>query len=204
MKLGLQGVSVIFASGDDGVGNVGGAAGCDFNGGAFTPYYGASCPYVTAVGATQISQLAAVNSTQVAVGSPGSDFYSGGGFSAYFATPSYQASALASYFANHNPPYNASIYNASGRGIPDVSALGTPIATVAEGIEVLQAGTSASAPLFAGIITLINEQRLAAGKGPVGFLNPTLYANPDAFTDVRPHDFFLFLSSRMRAGQETR
>jgi tripeptidyl-peptidase I len=183
MKLGLQGVSVIFASGDNGVGSIGG---CAFNGGAFTPYYGASCPYVTAVGATQINQSAAVSSTEVAVGDASGEFYSGGGFSAYFSAPSYQASTLATYFAGHNPPYNSSLYNASGRGFPDVSALGTSIVTIVGGVEVLQSGTSASAPLFAGIITLINEQRLAAGKSPVGFLNPTLYANPDAFTDVWP------------------
>ena len=33
-------------------------------------------------------------------------------------------------------------------------------------------------------MTLVNEQRIAAGKGPVGFLNPTLYANPDIFNDI--------------------
>lgn len=50
-------------------------------------------------------------------------------------------------------------------------------------------GTSASAPIFSSIITLINEQRLAAGKSAVGFLNPTLYQNPDAFTDVSSFAF---------------
>jgi subtilase family serine protease len=45
-------------------------------------------------------------------------------------------------------------------------------------------GTSASAPIVSSIITLINEQRLAAGKSTVGFINPTIYQNPDAFTDV--------------------
>ena len=45
-------------------------------------------------------------------------------------------------------------------------------------------GTSMSAPIFASIINLINEQRLTAGKSTVGFLNPTLYSNPQAFTDI--------------------
>lgn len=45
-------------------------------------------------------------------------------------------------------------------------------------------GTSASAPIVAGIVTLLNEARLKAGKSPVGFLNPTFYKNPDAFNDI--------------------
>ena len=45
-------------------------------------------------------------------------------------------------------------------------------------------GTSASAPTFGAIITLINEQRANSGKGPVGFINPTIYANPSAFNDI--------------------
>ena len=45
-------------------------------------------------------------------------------------------------------------------------------------------GTSASSPFFAGLISLINEERLKAGKPQMGFLNPFLYANPDAFFDV--------------------
>jgi len=45
-------------------------------------------------------------------------------------------------------------------------------------------GTSASAPAFAAMISLLNEARLAAGKAPMGYLNPWLYQNPDAFTDI--------------------
>merc|ERR1712070_450450 len=45
-------------------------------------------------------------------------------------------------------------------------------------------GTSASSPAFAGLISLINEARLNAGKPAMGFLNPFLYKNEDAFTDV--------------------
>jgi len=45
-------------------------------------------------------------------------------------------------------------------------------------------GTSASTPVIASIIALINDELLAAGKPTLGFLNPWLYANKDAFTDV--------------------
>jgi tripeptidyl-peptidase-1 len=41
-----------------------------------------------------------------------------------------------------------------------------------------------SAPIFASIITLINQQRIKAKKSTVGFLNPVLYKNPDAFNDI--------------------
>jgi tripeptidyl-peptidase-1 len=191
MKLGLQGVSIIYASGDSGVGCA------DTNGTQFAPFFPATCPYVTSVGATQVNQGAAITDVESAASDPINEFYSGGGFSNRFAAPSYQSSALATFFAGHKPPYASSVYNASGRGFPDVSALGQNIINISGGQQILQAGTSASAPIFASIITLINEQRLAAGKKPAGFLNPTLYANPSAFTDVRPlhtHvlDFFFF------------
>ena len=45
-------------------------------------------------------------------------------------------------------------------------------------------GTSASSPTFAGVIALINDARVAAGKSPMGFLNPFIYANPQAFNDI--------------------
>lgn len=38
--------------------------------------------------------------------------------------------------------------------------------------------------MFASIITLINDARLKAGKRPVGFLNPVLYANPYVLNDI--------------------
>ena len=45
-------------------------------------------------------------------------------------------------------------------------------------------GTSASTPLFAGLVSLINDVRVSKGKKPLGFLNPFIYSNPQAFTDV--------------------
>merc|ERR1712028_239619 len=45
-------------------------------------------------------------------------------------------------------------------------------------------GTSASTPVFAGIVSLLNDARLKKGLKPLGFLNPWLYQNADAFTDV--------------------
>jgi tripeptidyl-peptidase-1 len=45
-------------------------------------------------------------------------------------------------------------------------------------------GTSASTPIFSAIITRLNEARLGAGKKPIGFLNPSLYANPGMLNDI--------------------
>ena len=42
----------------------------------------------------------------------------------------------------------------------------------------------ASAPVFGSVINLINEKRIQAGKSPVGFINPALYANPQVMNDV--------------------
>lgn len=113
-------------------------------------------------------------------------FGSGGGFSNYFSVPSYQTSAVKHFMENYAPIYGPNVYNDTGkaRGYPDVSAIGSNVATVFDGSTLGLGGTSASAPIFGGIVTLLNEERIKAGKGPIGFLNPTLYKNPDAFNDI--------------------
>jgi len=76
-----------------------------------------------------------------------------------------------------------------GRGFPDVAALGTNVAVATRKAGKFrccdaQGGTSASAPIFAAIISHLNVERLARGMKPMGFLNPWLYQNPDVFNDV--------------------
>merc|ERR1712176_1565755 len=44
-------------------------------------------------------------------------------------------------------------------------------------------GTSCAAPTAAGVIGLLNDVRLQAGKPPLGFLNPFIYQNAAAFND---------------------
>lgn len=198
MKLGMQGMSVVVASGDSGVAGRGGdptPSNClGENGKVFAPDFPASCPYLTAVGATVIPMGASASSHQeVAV----TRFPSGGGFSNIYERPSYQSQAVADYFAKADPDYpfyetvnnnsfgaNGGIYNRIGRGYPDVSAIGDNVVIVNKLIPTSIGGTSASAPVFAAILTRINEERLAAGKPTVGFVNPVLYAHPEAFYDV--------------------
>ncbi|KAK6220904.1 hypothetical protein LQW54_001824 [Pestalotiopsis sp. IQ-011] len=83
-----------------------------------------------------------------------SSWSSSGGFSRYYPTPAYQQPALATYFADHDPGSGDSYFSTA----PAV-------------------GSQTSPPR-------VNEERLAVGKGPVGFINPVLYANPTIFNDI--------------------
>ncbi|RAK75328.1 S53 family peptidase [Aspergillus fijiensis CBS 313.89] len=203
LKLGLQGTSILIASGDDGVAGPPGDYtddGCLGNGTIFSPAFPNSCPWVTNVGATKLYPGYTVADGESAAYDPIGDPYSiayasGGGFSNIYPIPSYQAAAVAEYFKNHNPPYpyykgaanigkNGGLYNRLGRGYPDVAANGDNIAMFNAGEYILEGGTSASTPIFSSVINRIIEKRIAAGKGPVGFLNPVLYRNADALNDI--------------------
>ncbi|CAN8096667.1 unnamed protein product [Discula destructiva] len=201
MKLGLQGVTIVISSGDYGVGSFpgdptpSGCAGPDQT--IFYPASDASCPYILAVGSTQFDKVSGNSSTPKYVESSTSRFGSGGGFSNYFDTPAYQEDQVATYFDTvsldftgyTDPGVNFStagtgVYKIGGRGYPDVSAIGDFYVVRAQGQFGRVGGTSLSAPVWAAIITRVNEERLAVGKATVGFLNPTLYAHPEVFTDV--------------------
>lgn len=65
-----------------------------------------------------------------------------------------------------------------------MSAIGDNVIIYNKGAPTLIGGTSAAAPVFAAILTRINEKRLAAGKPTVGFVNPVLYANPGVLHDI--------------------
>ena len=91
MKLGLQGTTLVFASGDDGVARRSGPC-LGPNENIFTPDTPANCPYVTAVGATVLPPGSQPGDAETATVS----FSSGGGFSNIFTTPSYQAQSISS------------------------------------------------------------------------------------------------------------
>ena len=67
-------------------------------------------------------------------------------------------------------------YNPNMRAIPDISAVGTQFMTIVSGQPVLLEGTSASAPVFAAMIALVNDARLRKGKQVLGWLNDKLYS----------------------------
>lgn len=122
------------------------------------------------------------NGTEVAAMT--SSWATSGGFSWYFAAPDYQASALATYFADHDPTHVAGYFNRSGRGFPDLAAIGESVAVAVAGQLDDGAGTSAATPLVGALFNRINEERLAAGLSTVGFVNPVLYAHPEIFNDI--------------------
>lgn len=107
MALGARGISVINASGDGGVrGNHDSLNQCTSN--TFIPVFPASCPFVTSVGSTiGVQPERAIN-------------FTGGGFSAVFARPSYQATDV-SAFLDTIPSNFPGVFSKTGRGYPDVS-----------------------------------------------------------------------------------
>lgn len=179
MKLGAQGVSIFVSSGDDGVANFqarSSSSGCGYN-----PSFPASSPYVTAVGATQGVEDGTPEI--VCASDTGGVITSGGGFSTYFSQPSYQSSAVSSYLSSVSPK-PASGYDAGNRGYPDVASSGHNYEVVISGSVYLVSGTSASSPVVAAMASLVNAKLAATNSAPIGFINPTLYANPTQFNDI--------------------
>ncbi|KAK2624864.1 hypothetical protein QTJ16_006057 [Diplocarpon rosae] len=204
MKLGLQGVSFLFASGDHGVASVpgdGSASGClGPKQEIFNPQYPSGCPYVTSVGGSQLAPNGTVYDPEVVMAENlgGSDvnFSSSGGFSNYFTRPRYQQRHVRTYLhrAHLKYPYYSELnvdvntttgfYNRGGRAYPDVSANAANFPSYLDGALTHFYGSSLSSPLFAAVLTLLNQERAAVGKGPIGFINPVLYKHDDVLNDV--------------------
>ncbi|KAJ4856549.1 pro-kumamolisin, activation domain-containing protein [Trichoderma breve] len=154
MKLALQGVTVVESSGDYGV--------ASYPENLFTN-----------------NGCAGTDGKVFYPSADSSTSYSGGGFSNYFDAPE----------CYENPGVNFSdvgdgVYRAGGRGYPDVSAIGERLVAFKRGRWGHVGGTSLSAPIWAAVITLINERRLAANKSTVGFIHPVLYAHTEVFVDI--------------------
>jgi len=179
-KLGVQGVSILVSSGDDGVANFQARnkpENCGYH-----PSFPASSPYVTAIGATQGPES---GEKEIACQSnEGGVITTGGGFSTIFSAPAYQQAAVKGYFATlPTAQQPVSGYATSGRGYPDVSMAGLNYEVVIAGQTYKVSGTSASAPVVAGMVSLVNAARLKAGKPALGFLNTALYQNGKSVTN---------------------
>ncbi|EJD48553.1 tripeptidyl peptidase A [Auricularia subglabra TFB-10046 SS5] len=178
-QLGARGVTLVFSSGDGGVGDGDSNPAtqeCITNDGTnttrFMAAFPAGCPFVTAVGGTHFIP-------EVAIG------FSGGGFSDFFERPAYQDAIVSAFLDTVPQETYAGLFNRSGRGYPDVSLQSSRFQVFVGGRQFLISGTSASSPAFAGIVALLNDARLAAGKSPLGFLNPFLYQEGlAAFNDI--------------------
>ncbi|KAH9025815.1 subtilisin-like protein [Lactarius hengduanensis] len=161
-QLGLRGVSVLFGSGDYGVGS----GDCKAKDGSvqFVPIFPATCPFVTSVGGARGGGIL----PEVAAS------FSGGGFSNIFARPNYQQQAVSSYLQNLGNLYEG-MYNPFGRGVPDIAAQALKFPIILDRNVLIVHGTSCSTPVVAGIISLLNDYMISQGRSPLGFLNPWLY-----------------------------
>jgi kumamolisin len=154
------GVTILAASGDDGStdGTTSGTPTVDFP---------AASPFVLACGGTKLTLSGTTISSEQAWNElAANEGATGGGVSEVFALPSYQQSA--------NVPKAPNGF--VGRGVPDVSGDADPESgynVLVDGLQTVIGGTSAVAPLWAGLLVRINQ---SLGKN-VGYLNPLLYTS---------------------------
>ena len=164
------GITVCVAAGDggsdDGVGD--GGVHVDFP---------ASSPHVLACGGTSLKAQGSGIASEAVWNDGASGGATGGGVSAYFALPSWQSGLQVT------DSQSGSTTALTKRGVPDICGDADPqtgYAVRVDGVDAVIGGTSAVAPLWAGLIARIN-----ANKGsPVGFINAALYRNPRALNDI--------------------
>jgi kumamolisin len=158
------GITICVAAGDDGAsdGVTDGQQHVDFP---------ASSPFALACGGTRVTATGSSLSSEVVWNDGPTGGATGGGVSSVFAKPTWQAAGVPAV----PPP--------GGRGVPDVAGDADPASGYdvrVDGSDTVIGGTSAVAPLWAGLVALLNQ-----GKGSrVGYLNPKLYANAGALRDI--------------------
>lgn len=190
----ILGVTVCAASGDNG------SADEAQQGWDKKPHvdFPSSAPYALGCGGTKLLGSGTKISSEVVWNEGTRGGATGGGVSNYFLKPPYQSKAKV--------PLSPQKKN--GRGVPDVSADADPYTgyqVFVGGKAAVYGGTSAVAPLWAGLIACMN-QRLTAKKGKAaGFLNPLLYAltaPSGALNDITSgnNDIYGSLKGLYRAG----
>ena len=157
---GALGVTITVASGDNGSSDGESGNNVDFP---------ASSPHVLACGGTElIGSGATIEEEVVWNDQADGGGATGGGFSVLFPLPTWQSGAGIS---------------GSGRGVPDVAGDASPESgynILVDGEQEVVGGTSAVAPLWAALITLINQMK----GSPVGFVNAALYGDGGDFHDI--------------------
>jgi kumamolisin len=165
---GTLGVTVLVAAGDGGSsdGLSDGSAHVDFP---------ASSPHVLACGGTRLTANGAKIVSEVVWNDGASGGATGGGVSDAFGLPAWQQGAKV--------PPSVNSGGRVGRGVPDVAGDADPDTgydTYVDGTSGVIGGTSAVAPLWAALVARLNQH----ATQPLGFVNPTLYANGAAFHDI--------------------
>jgi kumamolisin len=158
------GISVYVACGDNGASD-------GVSDGGLHVDFPASSPWVVGCGGTTIG----TDTTDETVwnGLSTGDGATGGGVSAHFPLPAYQASGQVPASPDGTP----------GRGVPDIAAVADPATGYVihvNGSDIIVGGTSAVAPLWAGLTALVN----ATGGVRVGAPHQRLYADPSALRDI--------------------
>jgi kumamolisin len=151
----MLGVSICVAAGDDGSSD-------GVNDGKNHVDFPASSPHVLACGGTNLQSANGTIASETVWNDGSQGGATGGGFSVQFPEPAWQSSA------GVTPPAGF------GRGVPDVSGDADPESgyqILVDGKSMVIGGTSAVAPLWSGLIALLNEK---LGK-PLGFFQPALY-----------------------------
>jgi kumamolisin len=161
------GITITVAAGDNGSSD--GATGNNVD-------FPASSPHVLACGGSKLIGSGSTITSEVVWNEQANDEgATGGGVSNVFPLPSFQANA--------NVP--APSVGGGGRGVPDVAGDADPVTGYqvrVDGQSLVIGGTSAVAPLWAGLIALNNQQN---GKS-AGFIQPQIYAAKaaSAFNDI--------------------
>ena len=161
------GITITVAAGDNGSSD--GATGNNVD-------FPASSPHVLACGGTKLVGSGSTITSEVVWNEQASgEGATGGGVSNVFALPTWQANA------NVPAPSGSS----GGRGVPDVCGDADPVTGYqvrVDGQSLVIGGTSAVAPLWAGLLALNNQQN---GKS-AGFIQPQIYAAKaaSAFNDI--------------------
>jgi kumamolisin len=154
-----MGVTVLVASGDHGATD-------GLASGTFAVDYPSSSPFVIGCGGTKLALSGnTISSEQAWNELAQNEGATGGGVSDYFPIPNFQTKA--------GVPTSPKGFR--GRGVPDVAGDADPTTgynVFVDGQWTVIGGTSAVAPLWAGLLARINQ---AMGK-PAGYLNPLLYA----------------------------
>jgi kumamolisin len=164
------GVTICCAAGDRGSSD-------GVNDGLVHVDFPASSPHVLGCGGTRLFGSGQTITREV-VWNEGPDSSTGGGVSDVFSLPAWQASA--------HIPSSANPGGKQGRGVPDVAGDADPVTgyeVLVDGQKAVFGGTSAVAPLWAGLVAIMNQQL----SKPIGFINPSLYhltASSKAFRDI--------------------
>jgi kumamolisin len=157
-----KGVTILVASGDNGSSDAASGNNVDFPG---------SSPYAVSCGGTYL-QANGNTISQETVWNDGPNSATGGGISKVFALPNYQQNIT-------------TVASGGKRMVPDMASNASPstgyqLYMSSQGGTIVVGGTSAVAPLISGLLARINQN---IGKN-VGFIQPTIYANPSVCHDI--------------------